>query len=63
MPSPCVGRPFGLMANATGEMPFASQPVPWQLTTENPRAQIPARTLAGSRRKQKSPLAAPAGLR
>lgn len=23
MPSPCVGRPFGLMANATGEMPFS----------------------------------------
>lgn len=36
MPSPCVGRPFGLMANATGGMLFASQPVPWQLTVVNP---------------------------
>ncbi|SOE36636.1 hypothetical protein SAMN05216519_2658 [Delftia acidovorans] len=36
MPSPCVGRTFGLMANATGGMPFASQPAPWQLTVENP---------------------------
>jgi len=43
------------MANATGWMPFASQPAPWQLTAENPRARIAARTLTGSRRKQKSP--------
>lgn len=25
MPSPCVGCPFGFMANATGGMPFADQ--------------------------------------
>lgn len=31
MPSPCVGRPFGLMANATGGMPFANYPAPLRL--------------------------------
>lgn len=31
MPSPCVGRPFGLMANATGGMPFANYPAPLRM--------------------------------
>lgn len=46
--------PFGLMANATGGMPFASQPAPWQLTAETscaPFAQRAPQLAQGGNRK------------